>query len=500
MKTRLSYPRLLIGLFVLAGAHATPLWGVVPSAPATPAVDTSETVPLTLALDNTPDVPVVLRVSRTLAADPALHGRDPAVVSAKRGDDLYVSVQDLEQWIAAAKAKGHGDKTDIVDLVLYLNGSPLPGVHPNPVVAFRENLGARPAGSGADVHADGRMGREMPAATAAHKVPEGEVVYTYRPVHYLHFCLDCTPESKSAWHQLLQRPDFTPRGLEVSVGFVDAPPMRTYVGGNGRQRFEIVTLPPLRFWGGVAVLFLSLALFLVLARSTDIIRDTNAPLRPDTRWPYSLARAQLACWFFLVLTSFVFLRVLTGEMDTFNTSVLALLGISAGTALGAAFIDSAGVAARPEDAGQDLAAVDLSLPKREILRQLERLLADAEERLKAVETERAAIDKDDAAALDKNGLGIKRAQDQFRTLKLQKEYFRQPAWKGVLYDLLAERGLVSFHRFQILVWTLVLGGLFVAGVYSETAMPEFNATLLGLLGISGGTYVGFKLPATQREG
>ena len=69
----------------------------------------------------------------------------------------------------------------------------------------------------------------------------------------------------------------------------------------------------------------------------------------------------------------------------------------------------------------------------------------------------------------------------------------------MLYDLLVEKGFVSFHRFQILVWTVVLGLMFVAGVYSETAMPEFNTTLLGLLGISGGTYVGFKLPALQKE-
>ncbi len=36
-------------------------------------------------------------------------------------------------------------------------------------------------------------------------------------------------------------------------------------------------------------------------------------------------------------------------------------------------------------------------------------------------------------------------------------------------------------------------------VYNELAMPEFSATLLGLLGISAGTYVGFKLPETRAQ-
>ena len=67
-----------------------------------------------------------------------------------------------------------------------------------------------------------------------------------------------------------------------------------------------------------------------------------------------------------------------------------------------------------------------------------------------------------------------------------------------MYDLLAENDVITFHRFQIFVWTLVLGIMFVSNVYSELAMPQFSATLLGLLGISAGTYVGFKIPEQRR--
>ena len=41
-------------------------------------------------------------------------------------------------------------------------------------------------------------------------------------------------------------------------------------------------------------------------------------------------------------------------------------------------------------------------------------------------------------------------------------------------------------------WTLVLGIIFVQEVYRGLAMPEFNASLLALLGISAGTYLGLK--------
>ena len=54
-----------------------------------------------------------------------------------------------------------------------------------------------------------------------------------------------------------------------------------------------------------------------------------------------------------------------------------------------------------------------------------------------------------------------------------------------MHDLLSEGGLISFHRFQIFVWTLVLGIIFIVSVYNELAMPQFSATLLGLLGRQG---------------
>jgi hypothetical protein len=51
---------------------------------------------------------------------------------------------------------------------------------------------------------------------------------------------------------------------------------------------------------------------------------------------------------------------------------------------------------------------------------------------------------------------------------------------------------MSLARLQIGIWTLVLAVIFARSVYRDLAMPEFDATLLGLMGISNGTYLGFK--------
>jgi hypothetical protein len=69
-----------------------------------------------------------------------------------------------------------------------------------------------------------------------------------------------------------------------------------------------------------------------------------------------------------------------------------------------------------------------------------------------------------------------------------------------LGDILADTDGISVHRFQIFVWTIVLGIIFLRSVVTELSMPEFNGTLLALMGISSATYVGAKLtPAGGRK-
>jgi hypothetical protein len=56
---------------------------------------------------------------------------------------------------------------------------------------------------------------------------------------------------------------------------------------------------------------------------------------------------------------------------------------------------------------------------------------------------------------------------------------------------------VSLHRLQMIGWTALLGIAFIIEVLTKLSIPDFNPTLLGLMGISAGTYVGFKFPENQ---
>lgn len=70
-------------------------------------------------------------------------------------------------------------------------------------------------------------------------------------------------------------------------------------------------------------------------------------------------------------------------------------------------------------------------------------------------------------------------------------------WHDIVSD---DRGIVALDRFQVVVWTLVLGGVFLNSVLWDLTMPEFSATMLALMGISSGTYIGFKLPTRASGG
>ena len=62
-------------------------------------------------------------------------------------------------------------------------------------------------------------------------------------------------------------------------------------------------------------------------------------------------------------------------------------------------------------------------------------------------------------------------------------------WKDIL------KGTTDYepHRLQIVAWTIVLVIVFLCTVWSDLTMPSFNGTLLTLMGISSGTYLGFKM-------
>jgi hypothetical protein len=251
------------------------------------------------------------------------------------------------------------------------------------------------------------------------------------------FTLVRDEESATAWRQLFTEPwEFTNK-VSLSVG-----PHERLSWPSQAEGLELVILP--RFW--VNAYFVALALgvgvAVWLARRTALLRSRGEGLAEGDLAPYSLSRFQLAYWGFLVISAYIFIWMITGELDTITGSVLALLGIGSGTALGAAMIDQG-----KEEKAQTAAA-----------------------RVEAV------------PASDMPAPATRPAQ---------------PAKsQGFLRDILSDEGGVSIHRLQLFVWTLVLGIIFCTVVYGSLEMPQFSNTLLGLMGISSGTYLGLKVPET----
>jgi hypothetical protein len=290
-------------------------------------------------------------------------------------------------------------------------------------------------------------GRPVPSATPYPPVdPQDEK---------LKFQLERKEDSREVWTNLLGRPSFEPREVAVSVGLMDEYPV------HSDQKILLDVIPNTWFWTWALVLALLLIAFLALAIKSDVVRDSvNDPVGA-ARKPYSLAKLQAAWWFFLILTSYLFIGLVTGDYSTSITgTVLSLMGISAATAVGSAVID-AGKRSAFVATGASAGAAGPGAPA--------------------------------AAPAPTGGVGAAAAVGGGRAS-------RQRVTKGWWWlDIVSDENGVNFHRFQMAAWTAVLGVIFVHDVYAGLAMPDFDTTLLGLLGISSGTYLGLKTTSEVRS-
>ncbi len=327
------------------------------------------------------------------------------------------------------------------------------------------------------LYLDGRQIKNIVPESGAPEPQEGK----------LQFHLQRSLDSDEAWADLLGAPPLGPqfftRPTDVSVGLQTGYPVPTLV--RSANQFYLTRIRRWRFVICLAVLLFVLCLLLWLITGSDILRDSGAaPQGTDGRGrtkrkPFSLARCQMAFWFVCVTSSFLFIWQVTGGYDIITGSVLGLIGIGAGTALGAAVID----AGKNAGSGNEL----------DTLKTEE---ATLQNELSALSTQTDS----NPPPPNLGQLQLTRATIRARLSLIQQQIIRLSAATapqesgGFLRDLLTDATGISFHRFQMFVWTLVLGALFIFSVWDRLSMPEFSATLLALLGVSSGTYLGFKIP------
>jgi hypothetical protein len=301
----------------------------------------------------------------------------------------------------------------------------------------------------------------------------------------VYFHLQILPENKSTWVDLLGAPQGRRKPVTFSVG-LEAPqsPFDSVFEENNRVTLTIISPP----YGlvSIIVVLVTLTVLIWLARKTNLIRDGGTRV-PGERRPYNLGRTQMAFWFFLIYASYMTIWLITDALDTITGSLLVLMGISAGTALSEAMIDSGKMDTNANQL-QSLSAEKLAL---------EQTIPELHSQVTAINS-KASLQPDDTSNRDSLNSQLQTSRKRLAEINQQLQLLTPRAdagiSKGFLRDILSDGSGYSFHRFQICAWTIVLGIIFISSVYNNLNMPEFSATLLGLMGISSGTYIGFKFP------
>jgi hypothetical protein len=247
---------------------------------------------------------------------------------------------------------------------------------------------------------------------------------------------------------------------------------------------------------------------------------------------FSLGRFQLAWWSYLILFSFLGLYAVTGSYQNIITSQsMTLLGISTATTVGSSVIDSSGEDRQIDpDVENSLKDLDdkfnswknfdgakrikkINVQIKSIKTQIKNLGglmsqtqegkvkpngSDDSESQKRPDTDNLQKTKllNDEDELSKKRVILKNMASsrdrELRKLKAEMNGMEQQS-ENFFKDILTNpSGEINLHRYQIFIWTIVLGGIFIYQVLTSFKMPEFDANLLTLQGISSVTFLALK--------
>lgn len=265
------------------------------------------------------------------------------------------------------------------------------------------------------------------------------------------------PESANAWDALLQKVDAqTNKAQGAKIALADdegiisnALDSRVVIETGSRGLFAAI------------LLIVAVALLVAGQRANRLaaIRDDAPPQAPrlNSEMPFSLGRTQMLLWTITVVGIWLFVGLSLGDWSGPNATALILMGISGGTLLGAAVaVDSP-------------PAVDAAA---------QQSLTDLDAAETALKTQ-----PNDAAQLNTRSTAIK----QLRQAGLWSKNLFADLTSPIASDKSA------LHRLQIVTFTIVIWIYYLLKAWQTRAMPDLTDAQLALLGISGGTYVGFKM-------
>ena len=260
----------------------------------------------------------------------------------KLGSTITLEVKGLSRWMEAEEVtlvkrgfdpqKAHQKAHS---LVLYIDDAPLIGMPPLAVYADETRLPGTSGTSSASSALKATDESSTVAASSADLLDDDPIT----PIDKVIFKLNRSPDNYQYWDVVYDSPwDFSHPG-KIGLGYDDRVFTELYPAHEENVRLELIQ--PTSIWVaslGTGILATGI---LLLARKSWLLRDWEGKTLPSASTifspigavqpPYSLAKTQLAFWTFLIMSCFLIIYCVTGEMTTISVTTLALLGISAGT-------------------------------------------------------------------------------------------------------------------------------------------------------------------------
>lgn len=273
--------------------------------------------------------------------------------------------------------------------------------------------------------------------------------------HELDFLLSrdlSKPESAKAWEALLQRATES-QSLKFALADDDGriaedfPSTTKFEPAGSKSKFAVL-LP---------IVIVALLAFVGLKTNLIIaIRDDAPTPVLSNDMPFSLGRTQMLLWTITVIAAWLFVGLSINDWSGPNATALILMGIGAGTSLGAAMAVDAPPAL---DNTAQTSLTNLAAAKAALVTQ-------PKDRL-ALESQTAAITQ-----LRQAGLWSKNL------------------FADITSPIASDKS--ALHRLQIVGFTFVIWTYYLLKVWQTQAMPDLTDAQLALLGISSGSYVGYK--------
>jgi hypothetical protein len=277
-----------------------------------------------------------------------------------------------------------------------------------------------------------------------------------RQDNQLAFKLIHNDEAHREWAEILGPAWKSNKQVKVNIGCLEG----KSISGSSQLTIRLWKLASFRFLILLSSLIIFSILILKLLPGT-IIRNSGL----SSNRAFSLSRSQLAWWTCLVLIVFLVIFSITGDYNyVISGQSVMLLLLGGATTFGGALVDQSSDRQLTPEQKDKLLMLDDN--RKNLIKQL---------KSKAYKCNN----------LQQINLNLKETIAEMNKIEQQSA--------GFFSDILTDpNGEINLHRFQLSIWTMVLGFIFIYQALMTYKMPEFDENLLLLTGVSSGIYLALK--------